>query len=60
MSRRTKAWLLALFVASELLIAWSNWEEVRAVQRTIYQTAWRYLPKPEGYTPPDRFAPHQK
>lgn len=57
MTRKARLWLGALFILGEALIVSTHWDETRALQRVVYQTLWKYAPKPSGYVPPDRFAP---
>jgi len=57
MTYHAKIWLGAVIVVSELAIVGTHWDEARALQRVVYQTLWKYAPKPAGYVPPDRFAP---
>jgi hypothetical protein len=59
MTRRAKWWLGALIVSGELLIIGTHQDEALTVARTVYQTLWKYAPKPDGYIPPDRFAPRR-
>lgn len=57
MTRRAKWWLGALFVSAELIVITTHPDEARAVARVVYQSLWKIAPKPDGYVPPDRFAP---
>jgi hypothetical protein len=59
MTYHAKIWLGAAIVVSELAIVATHWDEARALQRVVYQTLWKYAPKPAGYVPPDRFAPRK-
>jgi hypothetical protein len=55
---KTRIWsFLALLVTIELAVIVTHQDEMRAMARSLYQTLWRYAPKPDGYVPPDRFAP---
>lgn len=55
---RGTAWIVvALFVTLEVAVIVTHPDEMRAMARTLYQTLWHYAPKPDGYVPPDRFAP---
>ncbi len=56
MTRQTAA-AIALCLVAELLIVGTHWDEAKAFQRSLYQTLWKYAPKPAGYQPPDRFKP---
>lgn len=53
-----RGWILAaLLILVEAVLIATHPDEARTVARTVYQTLWRYAPKPDGYVPPDRFAP---
>jgi len=58
--KRGKLLLGLIILISEILIVGTHWEEARAMQRVVYQTLWKYAPKPAGYVPPDRFAPRPR
>lgn len=53
--KRSRAILLALFVAAEGLMILTHPQEAQAVMRTVYDTLWAWAPKPDGYVPPQRF-----
>jgi hypothetical protein len=53
-------WVLVgvLAACAEIALIVTHPEESKATARAIYQTLWKYAPRPEGmesYQPPDRF-----